>query len=85
MVDFEVNLWFTSVMIDKAIELVGLSGLAKALGVSPQAVWKWQRSGRVPAERCIAIESATDGRVTRYALRPDVYGPAPIRPPKKVA
>ncbi len=34
-------------------------------------------AGRVPAERVLAIEAATHGKVTRYDLRPDVFGPAP--------
>lgn len=28
----------------------------------------------VPARHCIPIEQATKGRVTRYDLRPDVFG-----------
>lgn len=30
-----------------------------------------------PAHHCLAIEEATGGKVTRYQLRPDVFGPAP--------
>lgn len=32
---------------------------------------------RVPAEHCRAIEQATNGAVTRYDLRPDVFGASP--------
>ena len=32
----------------KAIELVGLSNLARHLGVSGQAIRKWERAGRLP-------------------------------------
>lgn len=63
-------------MIERAINILGLAGLARVLGVSPQAVHKW-RSTRVPAERCATVEKATGGAVTRYDLRPDVFGPAP--------
>jgi DNA-binding transcriptional regulator YdaS (Cro superfamily) len=41
--------------------------------ISSQAVSQWPR---VPAARCPVIERATQGRVTRHELRPDVYGPA---------
>lgn len=44
--------------------------------ISSQAVSQWER---VPAARCLVIERATRGRVTRHALRPDLYGPPPAR------
>lgn len=41
-------------------------------------VGKWlHRDKKVPAELCIAIETAVRGAVTRYELRPDVFGAAP--------
>ena len=60
--------------------MLGLTAIAKLYlpPISPQAVIKWTRSDvKVPAERCMAIEQATNGAVTRYDLRPDVFGPAP--------
>jgi DNA-binding transcriptional regulator YdaS (Cro superfamily) len=59
-----------------ALEGINGSELAKALGVSKQAVSHW-RTGRyrVPAEHCRAIERLTDGRVSVHDLRPDVFGP----------
>ena len=42
--------------------------------ISSQAVSQW---ARVPAARCLVIETKTRGRVTRHELRPDLYGPAP--------
>ncbi|MEA3641859.1 MAG: helix-turn-helix domain-containing protein [Lamprobacter sp.] len=61
-----------------ALESVNGTELAKALGVSKQAVSHW-RTGRyrVPAEHCREIERLTNGAVTVYELRPDVFGPAP--------
>lgn len=62
-----------------AFLLGGQSALARAIGntpdlqVTPQAVQAWCRSGRVPAERVLAVERATNGRVTRFELRPDLY------------
>ncbi|HET7084690.1 MAG TPA: Cro/CI family transcriptional regulator [Rhizomicrobium sp.] len=48
--------------------------VARAVGVSPQAVSEILRRGRrVPAEWCLAIETATCGAVTRHDLRPDLY------------
>ena len=48
--------------------------VARAVGVSPQAVSEILRRGqRVPAEWCLAIETATAGAVTRHDLRPDLY------------
>jgi DNA-binding transcriptional regulator YdaS (Cro superfamily) len=64
--------------IGRAVKEVGSqSALARAIGVSPQAVQQWLEANRVPAERVLAVESATDGKVTRHDLRPDVFGPAP--------
>jgi len=45
--------------------------LAKTLGLSHVAVGKWVRTGRIPAERVLAVERATG--VSRYRLRPDIY------------
>lgn len=47
------------------------------LGVRQSVVSNWRARGRVPVERCIPIETATHGVVTRYELRPDVFGEAP--------
>lgn len=55
----------------------GQSALARALGVTPQAVQQWVKADRVPAEQCIAVENALNGELTRYQLRPDVFGPCP--------
>jgi len=58
-----------------ALENVNGTQLARALGVSKQAVSHWKRGRyRVPAEHCLAIEAFTGGRVTRFELRPDVFG-----------
>lgn len=67
-----------------AISKVGLSVLARRVGVSYQAVRKWER-GRVPAERCRAIEAATHGAVTVHDLRPDIFGPSKGEPPTSAA
>lgn len=65
--------------LQKAVELAGgQSSLAKAIGVKQQHVWNWlNRDGKPAAEHVLGIEKATEGRVTRYDLRPDVFGQPP--------
>lgn len=58
--------------IEKAVRVLGTQqALADVFGVKKQAVTKWRR--RVPAERVLGIEQATNGEVTRHELRPDLY------------
>jgi DNA-binding transcriptional regulator YdaS (Cro superfamily) len=58
--------------LEKAIALLGLTGLARALGdISAPGVAKWLKNG-VPRERCTAIEAATSGAVRCEDLRPEV-------------
>lgn len=45
--------------------------LARALGVTPGAVNQWVSSGSVAIERCVPIERASGGLVTRRDLRPN--------------
>jgi len=57
----------------QAIKLSGgQSALARAINSSPQAINNWLARGKVPAEHCPSIESATSGAVTCEDLRPDV-------------
>ena len=51
-------------------EVGGVAALARAINVTPQAVSQWDK---VPAERVLAVEKATGGKVTRQDLRPDLY------------
>lgn len=59
--------------ISRAAQFVGgLTPLAKMIGVSVPTVHEWKTLKRpVPASRCVAIEIATNGAVTRKDLRPD--------------
>lgn len=62
----------TETAIQKAAAAAGgQSALARSLKVTPQAVQKMCASGRVPAERVLAIERLTG--VLRTELRPDLY------------
>lgn len=59
--------------IKMAIEAAGgPTALARIVGVKLPSIYSWTR---VPAERVIAIETATG--VPRHLLRPDVF-PAPL-------
>jgi len=61
--------------LERAIRVIGSAErLAERVGVTPQAVSRWRRT-RVPAERVLSVEFATDLQVTRHELRPDVFGP----------
>ncbi len=48
----------------------GVTKLAAALGIAPQAISQWKK---IPAGRVLQIEEATEGRVRRQDLRPDLY------------
>jgi DNA-binding transcriptional regulator YdaS (Cro superfamily) len=59
----------------------GASGLAAKLGgITSQAVSQWKK---VPAERVLDVERITG--VSRHSLRPDIYGPAPLKAKGKAA
>lgn len=59
----------------RAIEILGSQArLAAVVARKQQSVNEVVRRGkRVPAEWCLPIEEATDGKVTRHELRPDLY------------
>jgi len=67
----------TQTPLQSAIEIMGSqTALARACGVEQGHVWHWlNRAKKLPAERAIQIEHATNGRVTRHQLRPDLFGP----------
>jgi len=50
--------------------------VAEICGISPPALSYWKR---VPSEHCIDLEVASEGAVTRYEMRPDVFGVSPDR------
>lgn len=57
--------------IEQAADVVGgASKLADLIGVSIQTLSNWRGRG-IPIERCVAIEQATGGVVTRRDLRDD--------------
>ncbi len=50
---------------------IGISALARQIGISRQAIHLWQRAGQIPAEYVVAIEAATG--IPREMLRPDLF------------
>lgn len=59
-------------VVDAAKHVGSVSALASSLGVQPPTVHQWCNGSRpVPIEKCVAIEKATSGAVTRKDLRPD--------------
>lgn len=66
--------------LDEAISVIGgVSKLAAILSetrkTTQSVVSNWRMRGQVPADRCVEIENATGGKVTRHDLRPDIFGP----------
>jgi len=63
--------------MDKAREAAGGKDvdIARLLDISPAAVSRWD--GVVPPNRAIEIEEKTEGKVTRYDIRPDYFGAPP--------
>lgn len=71
-------------ILERAIQAGGPTQelFAKAIGKNQSYVsmlkHRVMEKGRpIPADICPAIEAATAGEITRYDLRPDVFGPAP--------
>ncbi len=59
----------------KAIEIAGgQAALGRMISASPRQVSNWvNREGRAAARYCVPIERATNGEVTCYMLRPDIF------------
>lgn len=58
-------------LIQRAAELSGgMSALARKLGIARSAPYSWSK---IPASRVLQIEAATGGRLSRHAMRPDLY------------
>lgn len=58
--------------LNRAIEEIGSAAqLARMLAIQASAIAQWDRC---PADHCREIEYRTDKLVTRYQLRPDIFG-----------
>lgn len=59
-----------------AIEIAGSEAkLGTRCGVSQTAIWKAKKVGRTSAKLAKAIDIATDGRVPKWRLCPEVFDP----------
>lgn len=47
--------------------------LARAVGVSPQALQQWVNRDHVPATQVLKVSAAVGYQVTPHQLRPDLY------------
>lgn len=67
--------------LQRAVELCGTQAeLSRRIQLDQRYLWNWlNRDLKASPEYCRAIEDATNGRVTRYQLRPDVFGAGPKR------
>lgn len=74
--------------LEAALAAAGLTQVELAERVSaisqqpltPQGVHNWFARGVVPPSRCIPVEQALESLVTRFDLRPDVFGEPPTAP-----
>lgn len=71
--------------IEKAVEIAGnQTALARAIGCTSVFVHEMLHGKKsVSAKLCIPIENAVNGAVTRYDLRPDVFGEDPGKAKRK--
>jgi DNA-binding transcriptional regulator YdaS (Cro superfamily) len=64
---------FMDQITKKAVKAAGgAMSVARATGISRQAVEQWPH---VPAKHVLCVEAVSG--ISRYELRPDVYGPPP--------
>jgi DNA-binding transcriptional regulator YdaS (Cro superfamily) len=68
----------TKKLLKDAVEMAGSqSKLAEAIGLSQQGVsYILNRPGPVSAEIAVAIHRFSHGKISKSALRPDIFGDA---------
>jgi DNA-binding transcriptional regulator YdaS (Cro superfamily) len=66
--------------LQRAITILGSQAkAAEAIGTTQQEIsYRLRHGGKVKPEWCLPIETATDGKVTRHQLRPDLYPEAGV-------
>lgn len=55
------------------------TALAKALGIERSAISQWKHVPIWPKNRVLQIEELSDNKVTRFEMRPDVFGNPPAK------
>ncbi|CAK0761035.1 transcriptional repressor of cell division inhibition gene dicB [Gammaproteobacteria bacterium] len=68
----KVTICFYNEIMEK-IRKIGISKLARALGLTHGAIVNWFARGQIPAEWVLRIVRATEGSITPHDLRPDLY------------
>lgn len=62
-------------LIQKAVEVVGgQTALAEKCGKKQGHVSYWLKQEQVTAETALLVDAATSGVVSKYQLRPDIFG-----------
>lgn len=66
-----------NVHIKKAVDILGSqTKLANACGVKQAHIWNWlNRNKLITLENALMIERATEGKVSKEDIRPDLYPP----------
>ena len=60
---------------ERVIDIVGSrTELARLLKVKQPSVSSWKMRTQIPADRVLDIEKIVGGQVTRFEMRPDVFG-----------
>ena len=70
---YMLNVSHTCLMkIDKIIKAAGgTAAVARLFGIKSQAVSQWKQ---VPTKRVLKMEEHLNGSITRYQMRPEIYG-----------
>lgn len=66
-------------LIKRAARLIGSkAALARAINTTPQTVQHWLQghSKELPAWAAVRIDSATEGKIKKHELRPDLFDEA---------
>ena len=62
--------------IDQAVEVHGSQAkLAEAIGCSQQQISYLKNAKGISAEMAMRLDAATDGKVSKHDLRPDIFPP----------
>lgn len=66
--------------VERAIAIKGSQAkLAVDMGCSQQYIsWLLKEADQISAEKSLDVERATDGQVSRWDLRPDLFGEKPL-------
>ena len=76
----EDTLKATTRALERVVEKAGgQAALARLLEITPQSVQGWRLRGYPPADKVLALEKIAEGKISRHALRPDVFGESKLK------